>query len=68
MAGDTPSQSTTRRYVVKVDGFEGVEFRARSASAARYAAFRAIREAGYRYTFPDFLRRVSVLHMGAAHG
>lgn len=58
-------QKTARRYVVRVDGFDGVEFVARSASAARFAAFRAIREAGYRITFREFLGLSSVLAMGA---
>jgi hypothetical protein len=45
---------TTRVYSITVDGFDPVRFWASSASAARYQAFKALREAGYRYEFRDF--------------
>lgn len=60
-----------RLYSVYVDGFDPVLFVAKSASAARYAAFKAYREAGYgdrwdsRGAFREFLRRVTqTLHLG----
>ena len=57
-----------RRYSIIVDGFDGVTFVASSAGAARYAAWKAFRDAGYghRWSFSDFLRATTTLHMGAS--
>lgn len=56
-----------RRYSVTYADGDPVSVAAKSASAARYAIFKALREAGYRIEFRDFLRRVSVLCMGATN-
>lgn len=60
--------STAKRYSITVDGFDAVSFWASSASAVRYQAFKALREAGYRYKFRDFLSKTSTLHMGVDRG
>ena len=61
-----PTKATLRRYSVRVSGFdaEGTPRVARSASAARYAVFRDMIEAGYRIDFKEFLTRVSTLYLG----
>lgn len=55
-----------KRYVVIVLGFDGVECVAHTASKAKYSVYLRIREAGWNYTFKEFLKRVTVLHMGKA--
>lgn len=55
-----------RVYIVTVEGYTSHRFTARSASAARYAAFRAFCEAAWKMPFLDFLRRVHVQALGAA--
>lgn len=53
-----------RRYIVKVEGFDGVEVEAKTASKAKAEIFRRVNDAGWDYTFREFLSKVSVLHMG----
>lgn len=56
-----------RHYIVKMNGHDG-EYLARSAGAAKYAAFKQLKDAGYKIEFRDFLRKVHVYCMGARHG
>ena len=57
-------------FRVEVCGFSPEWFRAPSIGAARYAAYRAFRDAGHRWDFLKFLVNVSVCrdanHMGRA--
>jgi len=53
-----------KRFVIQIEGVGRAEFSALTASKARWAAFLAAREAGYRLTFQDFLNRCYTLHMG----
>lgn len=58
--------TTIKRYSITVEGFGPKPFLGATASVARYKAFKALRSAGYRYTFRDFLSKVNTLHFGAA--
>lgn len=60
--------ATIKIYSITVDGFGPERFHARSASAARYQAFKALHEAGYRYEFRDFLAKTGTLHLGIERG
>lgn len=57
-----------RTYSITVAGFDAELFWASSASKARYQAFKALHEAGYRYEFRNFLSKTRTLHMGVDHG
>ncbi len=54
-----------KRYSVRVGYHGSHEYMARSASAARYMAFRAFRDAGYSCTFRQFLHLAVTYHLGA---
>jgi hypothetical protein len=56
-----------RRYAVRIEGFDAEYLTAASAGAARYATFKAYREAGYRATFRDFLRKTTTLCLGVSY-
>lgn len=55
-----------RRYSITIVDFPPASFIAKSASAARYKAWKAWTEAGYGrgWKFRDFLRNVTTYHMG----
>lgn len=55
-----------KRYSIDVEGVGAAEFIAETASKARMKAFRAVRDAGYRMTFREFLGRCYTLHLGRA--
>jgi hypothetical protein len=52
--------------LVVVAFWDSAEFIAPTAAKARYAAFRAYREEGYRQTFRRFLEFSHVHHLGRA--
>lgn len=56
------------RYYIEVRGFDGHVVEAETASKARYADFKAWKEAGYgrRYSFGEFLKTQieTFLHLG----
>jgi hypothetical protein len=56
-----------RRYIVTVTGWEPEIFEAETSAGAKAKAFRALREAGTRLTFRDFLGRVSVRPHATVH-
>lgn len=58
------SAGRMRLYVVMIDGYTSEKFIAKSASKARYAAYRALCEAERKWRFKDFLERCHVLPMG----
>lgn len=56
-----------KRYIIGVTGFDTHERIAETAAKARYADFKAAREAGYftgRHGFRDYLASVYTLHLG----
>jgi hypothetical protein len=56
-----------RAYSITVAHFPPERIVAKSPSAARYKAYKALCEAGYRYaSFRDFLLNVRTLHLGFA--
>jgi hypothetical protein len=57
-----------RVFSITISGFDPARFKAPSAGAARYAAFKAWKEAGYGrgWSFGDFLHNCTTLHMGRA--
>ncbi len=55
-----------RRYIITIEGWGSAEYEAATASKARYRAFRDLREAGPRWSFRDFLTRITTLHLGKA--
>jgi hypothetical protein len=57
----------SRRYVVRVEGYDSREYLAPTASKARAMAFRAWKDAGLPGSFIDFQQRASVLHLGATN-
>ena len=61
---DEPNKQ--RVFSITVSGFDAARFKARSAGAARYAAFKAWKEAGYGngWSCVDFLRNCTTQHMG----
>jgi hypothetical protein len=61
-----PALPSERVYAIRVGDLDGERFVATSASKARYMAFKALREAGYKYDFKSFLSRTVTLHLGVA--
>lgn len=55
-----------RRYSVSVPGHEPHVFATATAGKARYRAWRAYRDAGYRARFWSFAKRVTVRALGVA--
>lgn len=59
-------KKTARLYSITIAGYDAEKFTAPTASAARYKAFKAFRDAGYRIEFRDFLTSTTTRHLGVA--
>ncbi|WP_262027609.1 hypothetical protein [Microvirga sp. Mcv34] len=50
------------QYEITVPGFEPVLREAPTAKAAKYSAFKALRAAGYRVSYPEFMKTAKAAH------